>query len=90
MSIVHESARSTSVAVHYGAGTIAAPAQVPTCDTCGTDEHLIYEEYVPARLAIRGSDAEPANAAYSCSECGRFSAHVVPASWCPPNWSFYR
>lgn len=89
MSIFHDSPRAASVTALPGPSAVAAPEQVPMCDTCGTDEHLIYEEYVPARLAIRGSEAEPASAAYSCSECGRFSAHVVPASWCPPNWSFY-
>ncbi len=89
MSIVHESPRSASFSVLTKRGDIAAPAQVPTCDTCGTDEHLIYEEYVPARMSSPGSDAVSANASYSCSECGRFSAHAVPASWCPPNWSFY-
>lgn len=68
-------------------GPSSITAQVPSCGNCGTAESLIFEDFVPARLASPGREAVPATAAYSCAECGGFSAHPVPASWCPPNWS---
>lgn len=61
----------------------------PSCPRCRTDEYLIFEEFVPARQAEHSTDLLPASAGYSCSECGTFNAHTVPASWRPPQWFWY-
>lgn len=62
--------------------------QVPWCRRCGTDEYLIWENYVPPRLLPTGA-LQPANISYTCSSCEQFSGHEVPASWVPPDWFWY-
>lgn len=64
-------------------------AEAPCCPQCRTDEYLIFEEFVPARQAEQSTDLIPASASYTCSECGTFNAHTVPASWRPPQWFWY-
>ncbi|BBE24263.1 hypothetical protein MN0502_31460 [Arthrobacter sp. MN05-02] len=63
--------------------------EAPSCPRCRTDEYLIFEEFVPARQAEHSTDLIPASASYTCSECGTFNAHAVPASWRPPQWFWY-
>ncbi|MHA7287070.1 hypothetical protein ACX80I_12370 [Arthrobacter sp. MDT3-44] len=63
--------------------------EAPSCPRCGTDEYLIFEEFVPARQADHSTDLIPASASYTCSECGTFNAHSVPVSWRPPQWFWY-
>ncbi|MHA7262760.1 hypothetical protein ACX80W_06085 [Arthrobacter sp. TMN-37] len=71
-------------------GTVPIEAgELPWCHGCGTDEFLIFEEYVPPRLPIGGGAILPASAGYSCSECGSFAAHTVPGDWSPPHWFWY-
>lgn len=69
--------------------SIAEAGEAPSCPICGTDEYLIFEEYVPARRANSSEHLLPASAGYTCSECGTFNAHAVPASWRPPRWFWY-
>ncbi|MUK02466.1 hypothetical protein GM708_11360 [Vibrio cholerae] len=63
--------------------------EAPFCPRCGTDEYLIFEEFVPARQADHATRLLPASASYTCSECGTFNAHAVPESWRPPHWFWY-
>lgn len=65
----------------------AAPA-VPFCPACGTDEFLLIEDYVPARILPDGQN-KPADVSYSCSKCGQFSGHEVPPTWTPPGWNWF-
>ncbi|MBG6179295.1 hypothetical protein [Arthrobacter sp. CAN_A1] len=62
---------------------------LPWCTACDTGEFLIYEDFVPARLAAREDESHAACVSYSCSVCGRFNGHEVPALWNPPNWFWY-
>ncbi|WP_104167728.1 hypothetical protein [Arthrobacter sp. SX1312] len=70
---------------------VSAPLteEVPSCPLCLTDDYLIFEEFVPARQADHSTELLPASASYTCSECGTFNAHAVPASWRPPQWFWY-
>lgn len=63
--------------------------EAPSCPVCRTDDYLIFEEFVPARQADHSTDLLPASASYTCSECGAFNAHAVPAAWRPPQWFWY-
>lgn len=60
----------------------------PDCQSCGTDQFLIVEEFTPYRL-LPGGQRIPATASYSCSRCGSFSGHEVPDSWAPVGWFWY-
>lgn len=61
----------------------------PFCENCGTDEYLLYEDFAPARTLPGGRSAGRASVSYSCTQCGGFSGHDVPATWAPPNWFWY-
>jgi hypothetical protein len=63
--------------------------ELPWCSNCRTDEFLIYEEFVPASVAVGSRDVVAASVSYSCSVCGRFNGHEVPPTWSPPNWFWY-
>jgi hypothetical protein len=65
-----------------------ATPQRPFCEVCRSDEFLVYEEFVPARVLTAGT-GKPAEASYTCIECGQFSAHAVPDGWEPPGWFWY-
>lgn len=73
-------------------GPAAQPApqasSVPVCVHCGTDQYLIVEEFTPQRLLPDGRNVA-ASASYSCSRCGYFGGHEVPASWTPVGWFWY-
>ena len=66
---------------------LAAP-QRPFCEGCGTDDFLIFEEYVPSRV-LPGGQVRPAETSYTCIECGQVGGHSVPAGWEPPGWFWY-
>lgn len=69
--------------------SLSDTGEAPSCPRCHTDDYLIVEEFVPARQAEHSTDLLPASASYTCSECGTFNAHTVPASWRPPQWFWY-
>jgi hypothetical protein len=76
---------------NISSGARPAPAhgpEVPFCLDCRSDEFLIFEDFVPARIQPNGLQNQ-ANASYSCSNCGQFSGHQVPPSWTPPGWDWY-
>lgn len=62
---------------------------LPWCCDCDTDEYLIYEDFVPARIPAGTDEHIAASVNYSCSVCGRFNGHEVPSSRSPPNWFWY-
>lgn len=64
-------------------------ASLPFCETCGTDEFLLYEYFTPARTLPGGRVATPPSVSYTCTQCGGFSGHDVPANWAPPSWFWY-
>ncbi|MHA7240444.1 hypothetical protein [Arthrobacter sp. TMS1-12-1] len=68
---------------------VQSTEEEPSCPLCLTADYLIFEEFVPARQADHSTDLLPASASYTCSECGTFNAHAVPASWRPPQWFWY-
>ena len=68
---------------------LANSAEEPSCPGCHSTEYLIFEEFVPARQADHSMDLLPASVSYTCSECGGFNAHTVPAAWRPPQWFWY-
>lgn len=70
-------------------GNDAVPS-VPLCDYCHTDEFLLIEEFVPARLLLDRGQLRPAEASYSCTRCGAFSGHAVPSQWVPSGWTTSR
>ena len=61
----------------------------PTCSGCHSSEYLIFEEFIPARQADHSTELLPPSVSYTCSECGTFNAHTVPAAWRPPQWFWY-
>lgn len=62
--------------------------ELPYCGACGSDEYLVFEEYVPSRL-VPGEGLSPGETSYSCMKCGQFNAHPVPSGWEPPGWFWY-
>ncbi len=75
--------------INGSASPLSDAAEAPSCPQCRTDDYLIFEEFVPARQAEHSTDLIPASASYTCSECGTFNAHTVPAPWRPPQWFWY-
>jgi hypothetical protein len=70
-------ARTNSV---YAAPPLeGAGPELPFCDTCRSDEYLVFEEYVPSRI-VPGDGPTSAETSYSCLQCGQFNAHEFPRS----------
>jgi hypothetical protein len=86
MATTHSASTSKTAAP---AGPSREAGDLPWCPGCGTDEFLIFEEYVPPRFPSNGEPLLPASASYSCSMCGAFAAHTVPTDWVPPHWFWY-
>lgn len=64
------------------------PVEVPSCTTCGTDQHLVYEDFIPARTLPTGK-VVPLSVNYTCTKCEQYSGHGVPEGWEPPGWFWY-
>ncbi len=67
----------------------APPLVAPGCEDCGTGAYLIVEDYIPGVFTPDGHGLRPASVSYTCSNCGGFSAHDVPAIWTLPGWHWY-
>lgn len=87
MTIINPDHRSTTLP--STGGLAERDSALPWCERCATDEFLIYEDFVPARVSSEGRDLIPASVSYSCSVCGSFNGHQVPPMWSPPHWFWY-
>lgn len=62
----------------------------PVCETCGTDEFLVFSGFVPGRMVHHGARPGtkphwvPSTVNYLCGNCGRFDSDHVPDDWRPP------
>ncbi|MBT8162665.1 MULTISPECIES: hypothetical protein [Arthrobacter] len=61
---------------------------LPYCDSCRTDAHLSYDDFVPAYYS-GGQGLEPSTVRYTCKRCGNHYSHHAPQGWAPPGWQWY-
>lgn len=61
----------------------------PVCRSCGSDAHLSYESFVPARFNPGIDRMLPSVVNYTCRRCGKYHTQQAPEGWAPPGWQWY-